>query len=230
MKRFTHISGLLLIVLITILGSSCQKDDYVQYEAGYASLRFIYTANGNDSIIYSFALHPDQEEDIVEIPFKLIGLATAQTREVRVEVVQEETTARENDNFHIEGSVLPADSIRGTLKVRVKKTPDLKDNNLIVTLRLGSNENFMAAPVNENTYRIVLTEQLTQPTSWPFGEYSRIKHQFVIQTLGIATDYDKWSTSETIHYTSMMINALYEYNKAHPGHPLTDENGLVVTF
>ena len=85
-------------------------------------------------------------------------------------------------------------------------------------------------PVNENTYKIVLTNHLTEPAGWPFGEYSRIKHQFVIQTLGIATDYDKWSTSETIYYTGIMINALYEYNKAHPGEPLTDENGLVVTF
>lgn len=230
MKQFVPIYGLLLLALITVLGGSCQKDDYVKYDEGYASLRFVYTASGNDSIVYSFALHPDKQEDVVEIPFKLIGLANGQAREIGVEVVKEKTTALENDHFIVETSELPANSIKGTLKVKVKKTSDLEDHNLTITLRLCSNANFVAAPLNENTYRIVLTDHLTKPTSWPFGEYSRIKHQFVIQTLGIATDYDKWSMSETIHYTSVMINALYEYNKAHPGEPLTDENGLVVTF
>ena len=180
-KYFIYKYGLLLSVCIALGCSSCQKDDYVQYDAGYASLRFIYEADGNDSIVYSFALHPDKEEDIVEIPFKLIGLP-------------------------------------------------IGENNLTVAFRLCENENFKAAPINENTFSIVLTNHLSEPTGWPFGDYSRIKHQFVIQVLGIATDYDKWSTSEVIHYTSVMIDALYEYNKAHPGEPLTDENGLVITF
>ena len=186
-KYFIYKYGLLLSVWIALGCSSCQKDDYVQYDAGYASLRFIYEADGNDSIVYSFALHPDKEEDIVEIPFKLIGLPIGEIRQVGLEIVKEETTAREN-------------------------------------------EHFKAAPINENTFSIVLTNHLSEPTGWPFGDYSRIKHQFVIQVLGIATDYDKWSTSEVIHYTSVMIDALYEYNKAHPGEPLTDENGLVITF
>lgn len=229
-KHFIYKYGLLLSVLIAIGCGSCQKDNYVQYDAGYASLRFIYAAEGNDSIVYSFALHPDKQEDTVEIPFKLVGLAVGQDREIGVEVVKEETTAQENDHFIIERSELAADSIKGILKVKVKKTPELENHNLVATFRLCGNENFAAAPVNENTYKIVLTNYLAEPTGWPFGEYSRIKHQFVIQILGIATDYDKWSTSETIYYTGIMINALYEYNKAHPGEPLTDENGLAVTF
>ena len=193
-KYFIYKYGLLLSVLIALGCSSCQKDDYVQYDAGYASLRFIYEADGNDSIVYSFALHPDKEEDIVEIPFKLIGLPIGEIRQVGLEIVK------------------------------------LEEHNLTVAFRLCENENFKAAPINENTFSIVLTNHLSEPTGWPFGDYSRIKHQFVIQVLGIATDYDKWSTSEVIHYTSVMIDALYEYNKAHPGEPLTDENGLVITF
>ena len=161
---------------------------------------------------------------------KVTELVKSKNGKEFLKVVKEETTAQENDHFIIERSELPADSIKGILKVKVKKTPELENHNLVATFRLCGNENFAAAPVNENTYKIVLTNHLTEPAGWPFGEYSRIKHQFVIQTLGIATDYDKWSTSETIYYTGIMINALYEYNKAHPGEPLTDENGLVVTF
>ena len=166
----------------------------------------------------------------MEIHFKLIGQPIGEIRQVGLEIVKEETTARENEHFKIESSELAADSLRGTLKIKVIKPPELEEHNLTVAFRLCEIENFKAAPINENTFSIVLTNHLSEPTGWPFGDYSRIKHQFVIQVLGIATDYDKWSTSEVIHYTSVMIDALYEYNKAHPGEPLTDENGLVITF
>ncbi len=230
MKRFIHKYSLLCLGVAAIWCSSCSKDGYVQYDADYASLRFIYTARGNDSIVYSFALYPDKEEDIVEIPFKLIGLVSGKTREVKVEVVKEETTAKENDNFVVETSELPADSLKATLKIRVKKTPDLEDRDLNVKFRLGSNDHFAKAPVEENMYRIVLTNRLSEPKGWPFGDYSHVKHQFVIQILGIATDYHKWTLGEKIHYTSIMVDALYKYNKAHPGNFLTDENGLLISF
>ena len=37
-KHFIYKYGLLLSVLIAIGCGSCQKDNYVQYDAGYASL------------------------------------------------------------------------------------------------------------------------------------------------------------------------------------------------
>ena len=70
-KHFIYKYGLLLSVLIAIGCGSCQKDNYVQYDAGYASFYVLFMpAEGNDSIVYSFALHPDEQEDIVEIPFR----------------------------------------------------------------------------------------------------------------------------------------------------------------
>ena len=116
-KHFIYKYGLLLSVLIAIGCGSCQKDNYVQYDAGYASLRFIYAAEGNDSIVYSFALHPDKQEDIVEIPFKLVGLAVGQVREIGVEVVKEETTAQEND-MKIEWILCPFCGSKTRLKIR----------------------------------------------------------------------------------------------------------------
>ena len=89
----------------------------------------------------------------------------------------------------------------------MKKTPDLENHDLELKVRLGHNDYFAAAPIGENTYRIVLTNRLTNPKGWPFGEYSRVKHQFVIQILGIATDYDKWTRGEQIHNTSIMVDA-----------------------
>lgn len=230
MKNFIHIGCLSLLVLMTAVLSSCEKDGYVKYETDYASLRFEYPAAGNDSIVYSFALHPDEEEGIVKIPFKLIGMAASQNRTVGIEIIKDKTTAQEGEDFEIVSNELPADSIVGSLQVKVKKTAKLDNGSLYIALRLCSNENFATAPINGDTYRIVMNNLLVEPTGWPFGEYSRIKHQFVIKVTGIATDYDKWSTSDRIRYTSQLNQALYEYNKEHQGNPLRDENGLPVTF
>ncbi len=88
-KHFIYKYGLLLSVLIAIGCGSCQKKTIMcNMTPDMPLLRFIYAAEGNDSIVYSFALHPDKQEDIVEIPFKLVGLAVGQVREIGVEVVK----------------------------------------------------------------------------------------------------------------------------------------------
>lgn len=216
--------------LLLTLAVSCTKDDYLRYNPDTASLRFVYTAAGNDSTVYSFGLYPGTVEGKVEIPFKLIGLSADEAREVVVEVVKEKTTAVENTDFIIQHCELPANAIEGVLEVTLKKNAELTTGSRWVTLRLCGNNHFGPAPVNEATFRIVITNELTVPDGWIFNEYSRVKHEFVILHTGVATDYNKWSTSEQIYWRGVLINALYEYNKAHPGKPLTDENGLVVTF
>ena len=230
MKSFIHISCLSLLVLMTAFLGGCEKDDYIKYESDYASLKFEYTAAGNDSIVYSFALHPDEEEGILKIPFKLIGIPVSHNRLIGVEIVQDSTTAKEGEDFEIIRRELAADSIVDSLQIKVKKTAKLDDGSLYIALHLCGNENFVAAPINGDTYKIVMNNVLVEPTGWPFGAYSKIKHQFVIKVTGVGTDYDKWNTSDRIRYTSMLNQALYKYNKEHPGNPLSDEDGFPITF
>ena len=209
----------------------CSKDDYLKYDTNMASVRFVYTADC-DSLVYSFGLHPeigDGESGLVEIPLQLIGTTWHQNRIVDIEVMQDGTTATSED-YNIESCEIPADQITGTLKVRLHKTERVKGEDVTIALKLVSNENFTAAPVNSDIFRIVVTNELTTPNGWIFGDYSRVKHEFVILHTGVATDYDQWSASEQIHWKGVLINALYEYNKAHPGDPLKDEHGMVITF
>lgn len=226
MKHLNYmIIGLLLAVVV-----GCTKDDYLRYDTSVASLRFVYSSAGKDSTVYSFGLHPGVEEDVVEIPFSLIGLEASEERAVAVNVIDGETTAEENTDFIVEPCSLAAGAIDGYVRVKVKKNAGLAAGKLVVALRLCGNEYFAEAPINESVFKVVVTNELTLPEGWIFDEYSRVKHEFVIVHTGVATGYDQWSTSEQIHWRGVLINALYEYNKAHPGEPLTDENGLVVTF
>ena len=73
---------LLLACLTSVTLNSCDQNDYLQYDENQAYVGFAYPSYGNDSIVYSFALHPNVEEDIVKVPMKLFGYAASQDREV----------------------------------------------------------------------------------------------------------------------------------------------------
>lgn len=221
---------LLLACLTSVTLNSCDQNDYLQYDENQAYVGFAYPSYGNDSIVYSFALHPNVEEDIVKVPMKLFGYAASQDREVGVEVIESESTAKEGVDFVIEQKRMEANAYKDSLVVKIKKSAEVETKDLVVKLRLCGNGLFAAAPIDAESFRIILTSKLTEPTGWPFGDYSVIKHKFVIQTIGIATGYEKWSTSDRIRYQGILTQALYEYNKAHPNDPLKDEDGMLITF
>lgn len=215
------------IALSTII-SGCTAD-YLEYNQAIAALRFEYK-DGKDSVVYSFTLHPDKEEDIVEVPYQLMGYAMSADRVVGIEIDKAMTTAVEGQDFSIEKTILASEMISGRIPVTVRKSTALEQKNLVIVLRLCKNESFSEPPINEAIFRIVITNQLTKPDKWPFKEYSQVKHEFVIKVTGVGTDYDKWSGQELVYWTGVLTKALYEYNKNHPGNPLKDENGLLVTF
>ncbi len=193
---------LLLACLTSVTLNSCDQNDYLQYDENQAYVGFAYPSYGNDSIVYSFALHPNVEEDIVKVPMKLFGYAASQDREVGVEVIESESTAKEGVDFVIEQKRMEANAYKDSLIVKIKKSAEVETKDLVVKLRLCGNDLFAAAPIDAESFRIILTSKLTEPTGWPFGDYSVIKHKFVIQTIGIATGYEKWSISDSIRSVS----------------------------
>ncbi|GAB6949657.1 hypothetical protein JCM15640A_12420 [Hoylesella timonensis 4401737 = DSM 22865 = JCM 15640] len=216
--------------VLLLLLCSCTTDNYLRYDTTDASLRFDYSLVIKDSLIYSFGLHAGIEVDNIDIPVKLIGITSPKNRKFVVQVVPEKTTAIENNDYKIEPCELLADSISTIVRIQVRKNASLNLGDKSIVLRLCANDNFSTPPINEAEFKIVLTNELSEPEGWIFDEYSRVKHEFVILHTGVATNYTNWSTSEQIYWKGVLINALYKYNKEHPGKPLTDENGLIVTF
>ena len=192
MKRTKLLYIIVVNALVCILSTACRKE-YLQFDSGFASVRFVYNQAREDSTVYSFALHPNIGEGVVEIPLRIIGLPQSVSREVGIEIDREKSTAA-TENFFIEKCEIAQDMLMGTLRVIVRS--------------------------------------LVRPADWPkeFGIYSSVKHKFVIQITQKGTDYKEWNAQELIYYIGLLNKALYEYNKNHPGEPLTDENGLAVTF
>lgn len=220
-----------IVLLGGVIHLGCTKD-YLIFDKEIASLRFIYNQSEQDSITYSFALFPDKNQDTVSLPLQIIGLTSDQEREVKVDFDPVATTAIVNTNFEIQPCFIPKNSVKGSLKVVIKRTPDLETKNAIISIVLKENKHFLDPPVNESKYNIILSGALAKPSDWPheFHPYSKTKHEFVIKITNKGADYSSWSEQELIYYMGLLNKALYEYNKNNPGNPLTDENGLQVTF
>jgi hypothetical protein len=78
-----------------------------------------------------------------------------------------------------------------------------------------------------------------KPNNWDnltefFKDYSDTKYRFIIDVLQIADftygQSNGMTWGEMNNYRLRVIQALQEYNAAHPGNPLTDENNQLVTF
>lgn len=216
---------------LTILGilSSC-KDDFMEFDKNMSSVRFVYEKGQGDSITYSFALNTNVVDKSIKIPLNIIGTTKSFDRKVNIQINTEETTAKENYNYFLQECIIPAESTSGELIVKLFEKEFVDE--LKIVLFIGSNNDFTNGPINESKIKIILTNNLSKPSDWPgpFGDYSLVKHKFIIEVTGKGSNYNEWTAAQIIYYIGELNKALYEYNKVHPGNPLTDENGLVVTF
>lgn len=127
-----------------------------------------------------------------------------------------------------------------------------KDGHL--KLRVKANDEFSVGVKELQTLTIVLKNYLSKPDNWDadqyplrplsayFGEYSKVKYQFMIQELNLVDfnisynatiSYDEETNTLSHNYANYLVSkmklALEEYNATHDT-PLTDETGNIVTF
>ena len=224
MKRHQILVMLGLLFLVSLSG--CEKD-YQVYNADLHAVRFIASP---DSMVYSFGFYPDKKTDTIALPIMILGFSESVDRVVRVVEDTEKTTAIANEDYDILPCRIPGGQVSDSVRVVLKKTAKLDAQNLCVALKLEDSEDLEAGP--NNTYRIFFTNQLVQPEHWPsqFGEYSVVKHRFCIEVLGVG-DYCSYRDYQMVtYYLRLLTEALYKYNDEHPGDPLKDENGKVISF
>lgn len=219
-------------MVLVLAGSltSCEKE-YEVYNADLSAVRFML-GNEPDSLVYSFALMPGILVDTVDVPVQILGFTSPNDRQVKVEVVKELTTAAEGTHFELLPCRIPAGQIGSIQKVVVHKTADLEQKEVYMALKIVDSPDLVVGPANERNYQIILTDRLTKPSDWLryFGDYSEVKHRFIIEVTGKGTKYKEWRRMEVTYQLGRLNQALYEYNNAHPGKPLTDENGIPVSF
>ena len=177
-----------LIILTVIVGLlySCKKETLPPYSAEKDNIYLDY--KNTDSLIYSFAYHPELVKDTIWLPVIVSGKRVNYDRHFALTVVDRSTSAVRGLHYEAlkESYVLPADS--GTVSVPVillNTDTALANKSVDLTVRIVGGDDFATLlPEEIRSKRLLFSNRLEQPEWWPYwgqlGKYSRVKHELFL--------------------------------------------------
>lgn len=113
----------------------------------------------------SFASYAGASEMEVSFKVNLIGHVTDYDRPFEVAVVEEETTAEENE-YEIETPVLKAGEITTDLKIKLFKTPRMDEEKVTLTILLLAGKHFNLGYEDQLTAQVIYDNTPLKPEWW----------------------------------------------------------------
>ena len=243
---------ILSVTLLTALLSSCAKeiDTYEDDPRLYFFERatdLTQTRISSKSISF-LPLPVAIVTDTVRIKVKTMGLAANVDRVFKGATVATGTTATEGVHYVFLNGVIKAGQVEGFLPVLLNRTEDIRRTTLTLNLTVAANENFKPGVLEDQTFTLIWSDDVVKPANWDdliglsfyFGPYTKEKFRFIVNTIGIDNFPLQQSPRVPLNpgeYSNSMMNdiklrvkeALAVYNASHAV-PLTDENGIMITF
>lgn len=149
----------------------------------------------------SFASYAGASEMEVSFKVNLIGHVTGYDRPFEVAVVEEETTAEENE-YEIETPVLKAGEITTDLKIKLFKTPRMDEEKVTLTILLLAGKHFNLGYEDQLTAQVIYDNTPLKPEWWTefialcyLGEYTPEKYNAFYNYCGL-TDISDLEPSE----------------------------------
>ena len=149
----------------------------------------------------SFASYAGASEMEVSFKVNLIGHVTGYDRPFKVAVVEEETTAEENE-YEIETPVLKAGEITTDLKIKLFKTPRMDEEKVTLTILLLAGKHFNLGYEDQLTAQVIYDNTPLKPEWWTefialcyLGEYTPAKYNAFYNYCGL-TDISDLEPSE----------------------------------
>ena len=147
----------------------------------------------------SFASYAGASEMEVSFKVNLIGHVTGYDRPFEVAVVEEETTAEENE---IETPVLKAGEITTDRKIKLFKTPRMDEEKVTLTILLLAGKHFNLGYEDQLTAQVIYDNTPLKPEWWTefialcyLGEYTPAKYNAFYNYCGL-TDISDLEPSE----------------------------------
>ncbi|MDR3245866.1 MAG: DUF4843 domain-containing protein [Prevotellaceae bacterium] len=226
------------ITVLIMLFASCENEGYYYQDEARIRLEAPYEwALGTDSLEYSFVTFPDAvAEYTLPVTAILMGEAVAVDRTVNIVVVAGLTTAGASHYQLPAQIVLPANSYSVTLPVTLKRTADLQNAGVRLFIQVAESPDFKPGVKERNHLLLKWNDVLSRPNNWDelvefFGTFSLVKYRFMLNNTGVPEfSAQTMSWAQLMNYRIILRTILNEYNDAHPGNPLRDENGQYVTF
>ncbi len=247
-----------MTALTALMVMGCDKEEVSTYDTSRTGLD-IWVGNAAsvyESVTYNYSYA--YEEGSVTFNAQISGMPADHDRTFRLEPFGGDSALMAS-TIRTEEYVIPAGSIGGTYQVHFNSqklsSPDLftkKDGR--ISFRVAPNDDFVIGTENRQQFTVVLKNYLAKPDNWDsanyprvalskyFGNYSRVKYQFMIEILGLIdfeinyntqTSYDPElnvvSAVYAVYLQQVMQKALADYNASHDT-PLTDEYGNPVIF
>lgn len=147
------------------------------------------------------------------------------------------------------GMKFPKDTTNAIYRIIVFRTDRIRTSPSLIKVSLEASDDFKLGPQadttsftgNESVVSITSLSFISKdiafkPANWDtklktyFGEYTEVRFRFVIDVLGMTSFADSLPAGTLVQYRTRLRTALTAYNNTHPGAPLTDENGKVITF
>ena len=254
--------GLLFCLFII----SCSQESVPTYDTSESRLNiWVGTAAGivYESVSYNYSYA--YEEGTVPFYAQITGVPADHDRTFRLEPFGP-AAAQVAPTVRVEDFVIKAGAIGGTFQLHLN-TQLLPDPSLFtekedtVRFRMVPNDEFLLGTEKHQEFTIIVKNFLSKPDNWDrvptrndmlifkplkdfFGDYSRVKYQFMIQVLGLIDfqiqasmgslpSYVEETNTVSATYANQLVQkmqqALAEYNATHDT-PLTDEYGYPVTF
>lgn len=230
--------SLICSILALFLFSSCEKEGFYYQDVARVRMEGPYKwAVNTDSLEFSFITVPTGVNQMeMEITVYVMGPAAEKDRIANIGVNTAKTTATGTHYTCPAQVTIPANSLSATFPLVLNRTPDLQQNTIRLYIELKDSEDFQVGVKERDHLLVKWNDILSMPKNWSelepfFGTFSLVKYRFMINNTGV-TEFSATTMSwaQLMNYKIILRNALDAYNAAHPGNPLTDENGQIVTF
>lgn len=233
---------LFIIIIPVLLFAACKKNSNEAAYKGEARILLFGDPNQGaqgDSVFYVFANYPQsQTEKQINIKVQLVGNTSPDDRQFSLIVDKARSTALPSEYHLPESLVLPANAYEAIVPVTIYRTARLKNDTARLVLKAMSTADLKVDPVKPGNlgemveFKIIWLDKLVQSDDWAFhiwGNYSRAKHQLIIDVTGIA-DFSELTVDDLYSIASQCNAYIEKYNEEHPGNPLKDENGNIIRY
>ncbi len=226
MKNFKYISFCLLLAVLTVF-TACEEEDIMTYNTERSAVNFI-----GSSLEYSFLTNPT-DEYVIEVDVQVMGDTANYDRYFNVAIVQDLTTASDNQYEIVEG-IVKAGEFKGKLYVRVFKSDALDDTMAEVGIKLVDSDDFFAGNKEKDEFLIGFTNKIVLPPlqyfKYFFCKYKSTEvYRIFVLTTGLTdfgrTEYMQFGTEGTPAIATKFGDYIKEWNKNHPDNHLKHDDG-----
>ncbi|POY36217.1 hypothetical protein C3K47_10695 [Solitalea longa] len=253
------IKRLIAVALVSSVLVSCEKEkfpftDVARVQFGPQQSQF-YTPNANlaDTLKnYNFVYIGNKASDTVYFDLYASGGVSDQDRiftlkQVKVDGANNAVAGqhyRAFDNELMKNKYfVKAGQVHARVPIIVYRDASLKNMEVVLKFQVQENANFKLGEASNLWRKLILSDRLGRNAQWDLkiykdllGDYSRVKHQFLIDHTGQLWSED-WmikileeDPGQLFNWVNITKAAWVDYNNAHPLDKLKDENGVFVIF